>query len=101
MTTKEQRIQEAWSDHYKICNSETTLCGTMICEKCKREIEGLYLVQDRINCLLRGNENDEKHDRQISELYQKIKELEEKKYNLLSIISIAISFVAIFLVLFK
>ena len=49
----------------------------------------------------KSNENDEKHDRQISELYQKIKELEEKKYNLLSIISIAISFVAIFLVLFK
>ena len=49
----------------------------------------------------KSNENDEKHDRQISELYQKIKELEEKKYNLLSIISIAISFVAIFLFLFK
>ena len=49
----------------------------------------------------KSDKNDEKHDRQISELYQKIKELEEKKYNLLSIISIAISFVAIFLVLFK
>ena len=54
----------------------------------------IYSVQE-------ANQTNEKHDRQISELYQKIKELEEKKYNLLSIISIAISFVAIFLVLFK
>lgn len=68
----------------------------------------LYSVQEanqtnekHIELENKSNENDEKHDRQISELYQKIKELEEKKYNLLSIISIAISFVAIFLVLFK
>ena len=49
----------------------------------------------------KSNENDEKHDRQISELYQKIKELEEKKYNLLSIFSIVISLVAIVLVLIE
>ena len=34
----------------------------------------------------KSDKNDEKHDRQISELYQKITELEEKKYNLLSIL---------------
>ena len=49
----------------------------------------------------KSNENDEKHDRQISELYQKIKELEEKKYNLLYIFSIVISLVAIVLVLIE
>lgn len=43
----------------------------------------------------KSDKNDEKHDRQISELYQKIKELEEKKYNLLSIFGTVHNFVSI------
>lgn len=33
----------------------------MICHKCKAKISGDYLIQDRSNFLLRGNEHDERY----------------------------------------
>lgn len=48
----------------------------------------------------KSDKNDEKHDRQITELYEIIKS-QKTKYNFLFVISMIISFVAISLVLYK
>ena len=54
-----EKIKNAWSNYFHISNSEGMKCGNMICYKCKEKIEGDYLIQERTNHLLRGNENDE------------------------------------------
>ncbi len=56
---REEKINAAWRNHYHVSNSEAQRCGNMICNKCKEKIEGDYLIQDRTNFILRGNENDE------------------------------------------
>lgn len=48
----------------------------------------------------KSDENDKKHDRQIAELYEMINK-QKTKYDLLSIISIVISLIAIGIVLYK
>jgi len=61
METREVKIKKAWSNYYIITNSNEMLCGNMICNKCKEKINGNYLIQDRTNYLLRGNENDKRY----------------------------------------
>jgi hypothetical protein len=56
---KAEKIKNAWNNYYRVTNSEGMRCGNMICHKCKEEIKGDYLIQDRSNHLLRGNEHDE------------------------------------------
>jgi len=53
-------LENGWSNEYTICNSETWVCGGMICATCGKKIEsGLYLRRDRTNFKHRGNETDE------------------------------------------
>ncbi len=74
------KIKEAWRDYYRVSNSEGMRCGNMICHKCKEEIKGDYLIQERSNFLLRGNENDECYifHRKCSEDNIKWKEFDEE-----------------------
>lgn len=77
---EKERIKNAWRDHYKVSNSESMRCGNMICDKCEKEIKGDYLVQERSNFLLRGNENDKCYifHRKCSEDNIKWKEFDEE-----------------------
>lgn len=59
MESRAKRIEKAWSNHYHISHSDSMRCGLMICARCQNEISGYYLIQDRFNYMLRGNENDE------------------------------------------
>lgn len=61
METRKEKIEKAWRNYYSISNSEVTRCGDMICHKCKKKINGDYLIQDRSNFMLRGNEHDERY----------------------------------------
>ena len=61
MENKKEKIEKAWRNYYSISNSEGMRCGDMICHKCKEKIKGNYLIQDRINSMLRGNEHDERY----------------------------------------
>lgn len=61
METREERIKKAWSNHYSISHSKSMACGNMICDKCGKKIVGYYLIKDRTNYMLRGNENDERY----------------------------------------
>lgn len=54
-------IETGWNNYYSISNSKVMYCGSMICHKCKGKISGDYLIQDRSNYLLRGNEHDERY----------------------------------------
>ena len=75
-----ERIKNAWRDYYRVSNSEGMRCGNMICHKCKEKIKGDYLIQERTNHLLRGNENDECYifHRKCSEDNAKWKEFDEE-----------------------
>jgi hypothetical protein len=59
METRKEKIEKAWRNYYSISNSEGVRCGNMICHKCKEKIKGNYLIQERSNFMLRGNEHDE------------------------------------------
>ena len=59
--TKQELIDKAWHNQFTVSNSEFQRCGNMICDKCKKKIRGNYLIQDRTNYMLRGNEHDERY----------------------------------------
>jgi len=61
MKSKAERIKEAWRDNYSISSSQVQICGDMICHNCKKKIKGSYLIIDRTNYMMRGNENDERY----------------------------------------
>lgn len=61
MKSNEEKIKEAWRNYYSVASSEVVTCGDMICYKCKEKIIGDYLIQDRTNFRLRGNEHDERY----------------------------------------
>lgn len=61
METRKEKIEKAWRNYYSISNSERMRCGNMICHECKEKINGDYLIQDRSNFMLRGNEHDERY----------------------------------------
>ena len=52
-------LKKGWSNHYSVVDSRSVQCGNMICRTCEEKIEGYYLLQDRTNYILRGNEHDE------------------------------------------
>ncbi len=59
--TKQEKIDKAWHNNFTVSNSRVQRCGNMICDKCQRKITGNYLIQDRTNYMLRGNEHDERY----------------------------------------
>lgn len=63
-------------------------------------VEANKTNEKHLELVNKNNENNEKFERQISELYEIIKS-QKIKYNLLFIISIVISFVAIGIVIYK
>jgi hypothetical protein len=81
METRAEKIEKAWRDYYSISNSKGMRCGNMICHKCKEKIEGNYLIQDRTNFMLRGNEHDERYlfHRECSENNSKWAEFDKEQ----------------------
>lgn len=58
MKSNSEKIENAWRDYYTVSHSEGMYCGNMICYKCNKKIRGYYLIQERSNFMLRGNEHD-------------------------------------------
>jgi len=58
---KDNNKDNGWFNTYNIANSEYISCGYMRCHKCKKKIEGDFLIKDRKNFLHRGNETDERY----------------------------------------
>lgn len=54
-----KQIEESWRSHFHVSNSEVCIIGNMTCWKCKEKISGDYLVEEKSNFMLRGNEHDE------------------------------------------
>jgi hypothetical protein len=81
METKAEKIERAWCNYYYISNSEGMRCGNMICHSCKTKIKGNYLIQDRTNFMLRGNEYDERYlfHRKCSETNSKWAEFDKEQ----------------------
>ena len=81
METKAEKIKKAWNNYYSISNSKGMRCGNMICYVCKKKIKGYYLIQDRSNYLLRGNEYDETYlfHRKCSETNNKWAEFDKEQ----------------------
>ncbi|HRW21707.1 MAG TPA: hypothetical protein P5509_07025 [Bacteroidales bacterium] len=53
-------LENGWINTYRICDSNSVVCGEMICATCGGKIENeLYLMRDRVNFKHRGNETDE------------------------------------------
>lgn len=83
METRKEKIKKAWRNYYSISNSKGMCCGDMICHKCKTKIKGNYLIQDRSNFILRGNEHDERYlfHRKCSETNGKWAEFDKELKN--------------------
>ena len=58
---KTKKKDTGWRNYYQIANSNGTRCGNMKCHKCKKTIQGNYLIRDKQNFMHRGNETDERY----------------------------------------
>ena len=61
MRTRAEKIQNGWHSYYSVSNSERMFCSEINCSRCNEKITGDYLIQDRQNIYLRGNESDERY----------------------------------------
>lgn len=51
-------IEQSWRSYFRVSNSEESIIGNMTCSKCQEKISGYYLVEEKSNFMLRGNEHD-------------------------------------------